>query len=88
MKKLKEFIVSVGFICLLTGLYPKTTFVEFIDKANDVVFCSDMNGDMWAFDGCEGWQHDDICSMIMDDNGTEDYIYDDEIIVVKYDGHL
>ena len=68
-------------------LYPMTTKVVELDRENDVVTCEDFNGFLWQFDGCEDLQEGDICSMIMNDNGTPK-IFDDEIVSVKYDGYF
>ncbi len=68
-------------------LYPMTTKVVELDRENDVVTCEDFNGFLWQFEGCEDWQEGDICSMIMNDNGTPK-IFDDEIVSVKYDGYF
>jgi hypothetical protein len=68
-------------------LYPMTTKVVKLDHENDVVTCEDFNGFLWQFEGCEDWQEGDICSMIMNDNGTSK-IFDDEIVSIKYDGYF
>lgn len=68
-------------------IYPLTTYVVELDKANDIVICKDFNGNLYAFQGIEDWLIGDICSMIMSDNGTET-ITDDKILFVKYDGYI
>lgn len=65
--------------------YPLTTVVTEIDYKNDLVSVTDTNGFVWQFFGTEDWEEKDICSMIVDDNGTKT-ILDDVIIKVKYDG--
>lgn len=86
-------VIMIGTACEATQneptetLYPMTTIVVDLDHENDVVTCKDFNGYLWQFEGCEDWQEGDICSMIMNDNGTPK-IFDDEIVSVKYDGYL
>ena len=67
------------------NLYPMTTVVTDINYTTDTVTLTDFNGFEWQFTGVEDWTKGDICSCIMSDKGTP-YIFDDEIITVKYDG--
>lgn len=66
-------------------IYALTTVVVDFDYENDIVYCQDFNGEVWAFDGIEDWVLGDIASLTMYNSGTE-IIYDDEIINVKYCG--
>ncbi len=68
-----------------TELYPIATIVYKLDRENDLVTVKDANGNLWQFEGCEDWEINDICSMLMDDCGTTS-IYDDEIVMVRYNG--
>lgn len=43
----------------------------------------DATGNIWEFTGVEDWTPDDVCSMVMYDNGTAN-IHDDVIINAKY----
>ena len=65
--------------------YPMTTVVVHVSRATDTVTVQDFNGNLWQFKGVEDWDIGDICSCIMNDNGTE-LIDDDKIVKVKYDG--
>ena len=67
------------------NLYPTTTVVYKLDRENDLVTVKDANGNLWQFEGCEDWEINDICSMLMNDYGTTS-IYDDEIVMVRYSG--
>lgn len=67
------------------NLYPTTAVVYELDRENDLVTVEDANGNLWQFEGCEDWDINDICSMLMDDCGTAS-IYDDEIVMVRYSG--
>lgn len=65
--------------------YPQTTVVSKVNYKNDTVMCLDNNGQIWKFLGCEDWEVGDVCSMIVNTNGTST-IYDDEIIRIRYNG--
>lgn len=62
-------------------LYPLSTTVTKIE--NDTVTVEDSNGNLWDFYGVEDWQVGDGCSLLMDNNGTEN-IEDDIIISTQY----
>lgn len=68
-----------------TNLYPTTAVVYELDRENDLVTVKDANGNLWQFEGCEDWDINDICSMLMDDCVTTS-IYDDEIVMIRYSG--
>ena len=68
-----------------TNYYALTTTVTALETETDTVVVEDANGNEWAFYGIEDWRLGDICSMLMDTNGTET-IYDDIIISQKYSG--
>lgn len=68
-----------------TENYPLTTVITCVDYESDVVIAMDFNGNMWEFEGCNDWIEGDVCSMIMNNRGT-DVIYDDVIIDMKYCG--
>lgn len=68
-------------------LYPMTAMVFELDEENDLVIIEDFNGNLWDFEGIEEWMIGNICSVIMDDIGTET-IFDDEIVSVRYDGWI
>lgn len=68
------------------GYYPTTMAVVDVDYENDEVTAMDFNGYLWSWEGCEDWYEGDVASMMMCDNGTDDYIFDDIIISTKYSG--
>lgn len=68
-------------------IYPRTMVVSEINTKSDTVVLTDNTGNVWEFYGVEDWQVGDICSCIMDTNGTEN-ITDDAIIDVRYDGRI
>lgn len=63
--------------------YALTTVVISVDYTMDIVKTMDATGNIWEFTGVEDWTPDDVCSMVMYDNGTAD-IHDDVIINAKY----
>lgn len=65
--------------------YPLTTVVTEINEKEDLVSVTDNNGYVWQFYGVEDWEEKDICSLLMDNNGTEN-IFDDIIIKAQYGG--
>lgn len=65
--------------------YPLTTVIVNIDRDIDVVTVRDCVGFEWQFEGAEDLEVGDICSMIMEKNGTPE-VFDDIIVDYKYDG--
>lgn len=63
--------------------YALTTVVVSVDYTTNIVKTMDATGNIWEFAGVEDWTPDDVCSMVMYDNGTAD-IHDDVIINAKY----
>jgi len=55
------------------------------DFETDTIYIQDLQGNIWAYEGCEDWFVGDIVGMIMNPAGTE-IIYDDEIITLTYNG--
>lgn len=68
------------------NLYPRTTVVTFVDTITDTVFCEDAVGELWEFYGCDDWNEGDICTLLMENTGKVDSIYDDTIIKTVYNG--
>lgn len=71
----------------LTEIYSLATVVTAVDAENDVVECQDYNGNVWEFTGCDDWQVEDVASLIVFNNKTDD-ITDDEIIMANYGGRF
>lgn len=69
------------------NLYAETAIVREIDYATDEVVVECFNGNLFSFYGTEDWAEGDICSMLMNDNGTPT-VTDDEIVSVKYSGYM
>ena len=68
------------------SLYPRTTVITFVDTITDTVMCEDAVGEVWEFYGCDDWAECDICTLLMENTGNVDSIYDDTIIRTVYNG--
>ncbi len=91
MKKI-IFVVLVAVIALtfFTGftyedVYANCGIVVSVDYDEDIVTIEDFSGNLWQFFGCEDWEINDICAMVMNTNGT-DIIFDDIIVNATYCG--
>ena len=91
---MKKIIFAIGGIMIgiliskpteTENLYAKTMYVTEVNYETDVVTLVDYNGFLWEFYGTEDWMVNDICSCIMDTNGTET-IFDDAIVSTIYNG--
>lgn len=69
-------------------IYSNTMVI--IEVENENVSLMDFNGFIYEFidEDQKDWEKGDICSLIMDNNGTTDDITDDIIISVKYSGFV
>ena len=94
MKKLWKIIVLILLVanlcCMLCSgktnhhQYPMAVWVYAVDDVRDTVTFVDGRGEMWEIDGAEDWMAGDVAAMLMDDNGTEEYILDDIVVEVLY----
>ena len=64
--------------------YPAVGEVVRISEADDEVFIKTHDGREWSFKGVEDWAVRDKCCMVFSDNGTSEYIDDDQIINARY----
>lgn len=69
----------------VTDIYPASMIVIEVDYDKDLVTVADFEGRMYSFYGCEDWLVNDICALIMNNNGTKS-VYDDIIIEARYCG--
>lgn len=67
--------------------YPKTMVVIAVDDYEDLVTVRDYCGFEWQFWGSSDWQPGDICSCIMNTEGTAS-IFDDSIQDCRYNGTM
>ena len=70
------------------SVYPLTVQIVELDHNADVVVCVDGIGNCWEFYGVEDWQVGDFASLLMDDNGTTETVYDDVITMACYAGNF
>lgn len=68
----------------VTSIYPNAGRIESVDEKTDTFRIVDDAGDIWEMYGIEDFQVGDNVAMIMDSNGTEDTIYDDIVLSVRY----
>ena len=66
------------------SIYPNAGRIESVDEKTDTFRIVDDAGDIWEMYGIEDFQVGDNVAMIMDTNGTENTIYDDIILSVRY----
>jgi hypothetical protein len=66
-------------------LYADTWVVYEVDYETDTVWCMDFVGNVWSFSECEDWAVGDLCSVLLNTNGTE-VVRDDSIVSVTYGG--
>ncbi len=83
MKKIIAIIIIlVCFVSTATAenLYPRFGNVIDLEWDSDCVSADDGLGNIWEFWGCDHFFFGDLVIMIMSDNGTPDWIYDDRVI--------
>ena len=66
--------------------YVRTGIVYAVEYADDTIVVETLDGELWAFYGCEDWECGDICELTFMDAGILNYIWDDEITNVCYLG--
>ena len=82
MNSIISFVMAV---IAAIGLYPRTGYVVDIDDT--VLTIEDGAGLVWCVeDSADDWDIGDGAAMIMYDNDTEDYILDDAVVAVRYNG--
>ena len=77
------FACGVGKTEATNNLYPISGKIVSMDYTADIVTVEQANGNLWSFTGCDDWELNDTCNMIMNTNGTAS-IYDDHIVSVRY----
>ena len=70
------------------SVYPLTVQIVELDHNANVVVCVDGIGNCWEFYGVEDWQVGDFASLLMDNNGTTETVYDDVITMACYAGNF
>ena len=67
-------------------VYAETFCVYSVDPDTDTVLLESSEGFLYAFTGAEDWGTGDCASVLMDDNGTPDDIFDDAILSARFCG--
>ena len=68
----------------VTSIYPNAGTIQNVDEQANTFCIVDDSGDIWEMYGIEDFQVGDNVAMIMDSNNTEDTIYDDIVLSVRY----
>jgi len=89
IKVLVAIVTTFGILCGFAACawaeqYPRVFIVNDLNYNNDVVVFSDVNNELWTWNGIEDWQLFDVAAAIMDDNDTPNNIYDDVIVKAYY----
>ena len=66
--------------------YPTAMVVCDVDHNTDTVTAQTWTGIVYKWYGVEDWMEGDIAACIMDDNGTPNTVFDDQIIETRYVG--
>ena len=82
MKKIIALILILLFVAgtAEADLYYRFANIVDLEYDTDCVTADDGIGNLWEFYGCDYFFFDDLIVMIIDDNGTPDYIYDDTVL--------
>ncbi len=83
MKKLIAIILLIAILpigAVADELYYRFANVVDLEYLEDMVTADDGLGNLWEFYGVDYFEYDDLIIMIMSDNNTPDWIYDDYVI--------
>lgn len=87
------FILSLMISFIITAnsgvnpiIYSDIGYVDEVNYIQDVVYYTDFSGEEWSFYGTNDWNCNDQVSVIMFNNFTPNYIYDDVIVNARYTG--
>ena len=90
---MKKFVILVFAVLFIIGSvalksngvngnhYTKIVTVVDVDRVNNIITIRDNLGYLWEFEDTNIWRINQVCSCVMDTNGTET-IFDDCIISV------
>ena len=73
-------IMLLGTLQHYESTYDRTATI--VNHKDNTTLCVDSQGNLWEYDDCIGNKGDEI-TLIMHDNCTSGYIYDDIILEVK-----
>lgn len=91
--KVKIILICIIVACLSSSIrvedsneeeYPAV--MKVIEVKENYLLLEDLNGNQWEADNPEDLEPGDICGVLMNNNGTSETIFDDEIITIRYCG--
>lgn len=82
MKKIIALLAVVACLCATASAERYLRFANVVDLEwdSDCVSADDGLGNLWEFYGCDEFFVADLIVMVIDDNGTAEYIFDDSVI--------
>ena len=84
MKKLIAILLVLAILLPVGGMaeriYYRFANVIDLEYLDDIVTADDGLGNLWEFYGVDYFEYGDLIIMLMSDNGTPDYIYDDYVL--------
>ena len=88
-KMMMMVLVALLLLCTVAcaEVYPMAYTVVEVNQQEDVMVLETFNGEQWVWEGVEDWMVGDVAAGLVDDCGTR-YIYDDEILELRYCGYL
>jgi hypothetical protein len=90
MKKsiINLFTLALALIITIGGHYPDTGRIVRLDETNDSYTVKTCDGKLFTMYGIEDLSLGDMLSLLFDDKGTPDWIWDDEIVSIRYSGTI
>jgi len=80
----KCIILLIALLCVFATAsadrYIRFANIVDLEWDSDCVSADDGLGNLWEFYGCDEFFVADLIVMIIDDNGTAEYIYDDSVV--------
>lgn len=80
-------LFTLGMLVWNLHFYPRAMVIDEIVPKEDKAICIDAVDYKWDFKGPEDLEKGDLVICTMYDNGTPDYIFDDEIVDVTWSGY-
>ena len=80
-------LLALGMLIGNLHFYPRAMVIDEIVREEDKAICIDAVEHKWNFYGPEDLEEGDLVICTMFDNGTPNYIFDDEIADVVWSGY-
>lgn len=90
MKKSIAHLITLTLALIITigGHYPDTGRIVRLDETNNSFTVQTCDGKLFMVYGIEDLNLGDILSLLFDDAGTPNWIWDDEIVSIRYSGTI